>query len=146
MGDLKVPFDHYHIPVRKETIEKFIRLEMEKLSKKTGLPLLPIEFVDNPGGSEITVACFEYYIVTETEGRPHNFQFNNKYFDKLSAHQLTCTVRHEFAHYVRLMRHGICNINQGHDKLWENICIELDCPPERFYIEHITTCIVKEGA
>ena len=133
---VKIAYDRHHIPVHLDSIEKLIREEMHRLAQQTGLPGdgLPITFTN---GKSETIACFRYQVLGNV-GKPIGFQFSLYQMSALSARQLVEVVRHEFAHYVRLKRHGVCQEEGGHDELWKKICVELDCPPDRYHHAHVT--------
>lgn len=132
---MSICFDKFKIPIHTDTVKRLIREEIAQLSRKTGLPgdRRPIIFVEDQTPE---LACFVYD--GSGRGRPLYFQFSLPWMSKLSAHQIVDTVRHEFAHYVRLVRHGITREKGGHDKKWMEICVELGCAPDRYHHEHLT--------
>lgn len=137
-----IPLEHSSYPVRLSTIQRFILGEIRRLSGVTGYPgdRLPVHFLPvqkKKGGK--TIAEF----VAKKRGGvyvPAGFNFYLDEITKCSANQIIDTTRHEFAHYVRLMKYGHCTENNGHDALWKDICRHLSCKPERYFRPHVTQC------
>lgn len=132
-------FDKYKIPVQKETVRNIILNEISELSEKTGLrgDRLPVEFADIDNG---VIAFFSYTRNGDNE-KPTNLKFNFSLMkmDGFSARQIIDVVRHEFAHYARLIWHG--HSENCHDKLWQKICADIGGTPREYYTPHITRCI-----
>ncbi len=129
--DIKMAFDEYEIPVTFETVKEMVENEIKRLAKQTGLPgdKLPLRFGEDP--EDNAIAYFRRY-----GDQPVEFFFNLCNINGLSANQLRDTVRHEFGHYVRLMRHG--QAKNAHDKKWKAIGNELDYKPSTYYYPYRT--------
>ena len=131
--------DNYKIPVKLQTVKSFILNEIAELSVKTGMPgnKLPVDFVDT---NSDTIAFFGYCRdETNTHFSDMRFNFSLSNMEGFSARQIADTVRHEFAHYVRLLRYGYSK--NCHDAVWKKICVELGATPEEYHKPHITRCI-----
>lgn len=132
-------FDKYKIPIGRETVKKMILKEISELSKKTGLrgDTLPVEFID-PDNEMI--AFFSYHR-NENSGKPTDLKFNFSLvkMNGFSARQIIDVVRHEFAHFARLIWYG--HSDNCHDNIWKEICANIGGTPQEFYTPHITKCI-----
>lgn len=132
-------FDKYKIPVEKETVKNMILNEIAELSKKTGLggDKLPVEFSD-PENETIAFFC---YTRNGNGTKPTNLKFNFSLLkmDGFSARQIIDVVRHEFAHYARLIWYG--HSENCHDKIWKKICADLGGTPQEYYVPHVTKCV-----
>lgn len=130
-------FDKYKIPVEKETVKNIIFNEIAELSRKTGLSgdRLPVEFLDFENE---TIAFFSY-TRNGTEHTNLKFNFSLLKMDGFSSRQILDTVRHEFAHYARLVWYG--HSEDCHDKIWKKICTDLGGTPQEYHIPHITRCV-----
>lgn len=129
--------DCFSIPIRISTVKKLVLTEMQRLALDTGCPIdkLFIRFFTRESSC---LACFRYTLDIFGQYDPLGFEFFTPLLQHLSARQLIDVTRHEFAHYVRLMRHGPTSDENCHDALWQKICLELGCTPSPYHTPHVT--------
>lgn len=108
--------------------EETIREEMRRLDAVTGLKgsEVPIVF----GYARQTLGLFQY----TREGKPALFRFSRHFLDdpNFSHAQALDLIRHEYAHYMNLMRNGREH-GSGHGENWKQCCREIGAAPERCY-------------
>lgn len=128
---VQLNFDRFTFNVSYADLKKFIINELERLSKITGYPLIPVKFRTN--NKDDTVACFTY-----AGNMPVDFTFNLNKLDNTSANKIIDVCRHEFSHYVAYMRNKCQPLSNPHGAEWKRVCAELEAAPSPFLNNALT--------
>lgn len=135
---IKLHFDRFSFSVSAEAVKRLVLKEMDRLSKETGISIdhIPIEFYDNEKG--VTIAYFQH-----CGTKPLKFAFHLNKFNGASANGIIDTVRHEFAHFVALVRKG--DAIKPHGPEWKAICAELGAAPSPYADRSVTQHFIPNG-
>lgn len=108
--------------------EDAIREELRRLDAVTGLhgADLPISF----GYARQTLGVFQF----TRDGQPLRFRFSKYFLDDphFTQQEAVDLIRHEYAHYMQLMRGGP-NAEPPHGDGWKQCCREIGAHPEGRY-------------